>query len=60
MSNIPKILKKIVYKGIAIFLKNYDILHNWPNGYAKQKSAARTMFQLLEKIVAGLNWKLVM
>lgn len=57
VSNISKIIEKIVVKRIYNFLINTKVLNNYQNGYCRGRSTERAIFQLLEDIINGINNK---
>lgn len=55
LSNVSKIFEKIIYKRIIEFIDNNHILTNVQNGFRKQKSTTRAMYQALCEIIRSLN-----
>lgn len=55
ISNISKIIEKMVLNRMINFVLKYNILHNNQNGYMKKRSTTRATYQLLEDILTGIN-----
>ena len=55
MSVIAKVIEKIIVKRIYDFLIKFKILNDNQNGYIKNRSTTRAVFQMIEDIITGIN-----
>lgn len=57
ISNISKIIEKLVFIRILRFVDVHNILSNSQNGYIKGRSTIRGIFQFLEGVINGISLK---
>lgn len=55
LSNIGKVIEKIMYSRFISFLEKHDILSNAQNGFRKGKSTIHAIYQTLVHILDSLN-----
>lgn len=55
LSVIAKVMEKIIANRIYDFLIKFKILNDNQNGYIKNRSTTRAVFQMLEDIITGIN-----
>lgn len=55
LSNISKIIEKILYERLSNFLDKNKILHDSQNGFRKGRGTTRAIYQALVKILKSLN-----
>lgn len=55
LSNVSKIIEKIIYKRIMNYLEKHNILSDAQNGYVKGRSTVRAVFQFIEDVIDALN-----
>jgi hypothetical protein len=55
VSNISKIIERLMKDRITKFIDNNNLLNNTQNGYISGRSTTRAMFQLIDDIIDGLS-----
>lgn len=55
LSNVGKIIEKLIYERIENFLATNSILSDCQNGFRKGKSTIRALYQAMVKILESLN-----
>lgn len=55
LPNISKIFEKIIYLRLISFIDRWKILTDQQNGFRKNMSTIRAMYQLLSKVLESLN-----
>ena len=55
LSNIEKILEKLMYKRLYTFLNNNNIIYNLPIGFRQQYFTSHTLINITEIIRKALN-----
>lgn len=57
ISNVSKLIEKLVYIRITSFIEKHNIIGNTQNGFVCGRSVTRATYQLLEEIAYGINGK---
>lgn len=55
LNNISKIVEKIIYNRLICFIENQNILSDYQNGFRKQRTTTRAIYQALCEILDSLN-----
>ena len=58
LSNIEKILEKLMYKTLHAFLNNNDIIYNLQFGFRKQYSTSHALISITENIRKALDMEI--
>ena len=59
LSNIEKILEKLMYKTLHAFLNNNDIIYNLQCGFRKQYSTSQALISITENIRKALDMEIL-
>lgn len=55
LSNINKVIEKIIYERFITFIENNSLLSDLQNGFRRNKSTIRAIYQSLSKVLTSLN-----
>ena len=58
LSNIEKILEKLMYKTLHAFLNNNDVIYNLQFGFRKQYSTSHALISITENIRKALDMEI--